>query len=95
MIREKCSPSPRVLRHAAREPRPLGADLVLDSSALLVVEGRKANEQLIGQHTHGPGINGQRVVEILPLLVLLGLVLEGAIEDLRGHVLERPWLGRT
>mmetsp|Transcript_9292 Transcript_9292/g.19855 ORF Transcript_9292/g.19855 Transcript_9292/m.19855 type:complete len:224 (+) Transcript_9292:1984-2655(+) len=78
----------RELAHGGGEARRLHADLLLNRTALLVVEGRKAHQQLVRQHAHCPGVHCEVVVQVLLLLVFLGLVLEGAVEHLGGHVLQ-------
>ena len=49
----------------------------------LTIEGRVADEQLIGEHSDGPRVHAATAVQMLLVLVLAGAGLVGAAQHLR------------
>ena len=69
-------PSLTPLPHTVKVSAPLGTHLV--------IEGRVADEQLVGEHSDGPRVHTTTVVQLLLVLVLVGAGLEGTAKHLRG-----------
>jgi len=76
----------RRLAQRRREHRHAALYARLRVGAALVVEGRAARQQLVGQHPDRPRVDGVAIVQVLLLLVFLGLGLVGAPQDLCGLV---------
>ena len=67
---------PLLSPHKIKISAPLGTNLA-------IVEGRVADEQLIGEHSDGPRVHAATAVQMLLVLVLAGAGLVGAAQHLR------------